>query len=57
MKKKIQTNEVYLVPLFISIEENLNIRELFFVKKKDKIDSLKERIKKLLDSFIPEPEP
>jgi hypothetical protein len=57
MKKKIQTNEVYLVPLFVSIEENLNIRELFFVKKKDKIDSLKERIKKLLDSFIPEPEP
>lgn len=57
MKSQIRSAEIYLVPIFEDHEAWKSLKKIFFVKKKDKLDALKQRIKRFLEDLLPDPEP
>ena len=53
-KSKIMAAEYYVLPLY---EKNYELHSIYIVKKKNKIDKIKQRVKSLLDDLIPKPVP
>ena len=53
-KSKIKAAEYYLLPLY---EKDFDLNSIFIVKKKNKIDKIKQRVKSLLDDLLPKPQP
>jgi hypothetical protein len=54
-KKQIKSAEFYLIPRFHI--ETLEYDVLYIIRKKDKLDNVKQQVKDFLDNLLPKPEP